>query len=71
MRNFKQIDSIKKDEKSIIDKSNLDQNLFIQDVFLNYKNLNEVYKNKYLGFPILLNKNESCFQNKKNFFKIQ
>jgi len=70
LRNIKQIDSLKIKEKSIIDKSNLDQNLFIQDVFLNNKHLNRVYKNKYLGFPILLNKNESCFKNKKNFFNV-
>ena len=33
LRNIKQIDSLKIKEKSIIDKSNLDQNLFIQEVF--------------------------------------
>ena len=70
MQNFRQIDNLKFDEKSVIDKSNLDQNLFLQNNFLNSKSLLEYYNKIYSGFPLLLNKNDKCFKNKKNHFNI-
>ena len=70
MQNFRQIDNLKFDEKSVIDKSNLDQNLFLQNNFLNSKSLLEYYNKIYSGFPLLLNKNDKCFKNKENHFNI-
>lgn len=70
MQTINQIDQLTYDEKSVIDKSNIDSNFFYQSSFVNNEILKDFYRKSNYGFPLTLNKNDKCFKNKKNFFKI-
>lgn len=70
MQYLNKIDKLTLKEKSIIDLSNINQNLITQNSFLTESDLNNFYKKNYYGFPLLLNSKDNCFINKKNIFSI-